>query len=55
VGGAVDVASEACAKEMGEVPPDVLAQLVANADALGRSAAESCRRASVRSSSRASR
>jgi len=39
VSGAVIVASEACAKELGEVPPDVLAQLVANADALGPVAA----------------
>ena len=39
------VASEACAKEMGEVPPDLLAQLVANADALGPVAAEFVRRA----------
>jgi len=45
VGGAVIVASEACAKEMGEVPPDVLAQLVANADALGPVAAAFVRRA----------
>jgi cyclase len=45
VAGAVIVASEACAKEMGEVPPDVLAQLVANADALGPVAAAFVRRA----------
>ena len=45
VAGAVIVASEACAKEMGEVPPDLLAQLVANADALGPVAAEFVRRA----------
>src|SRR5215475_9474563 len=45
VGGAVIVASEACAKEMGDVPPDVLAQLVANADALGPVAAAFVRRA----------
>ena len=35
VGDARIVASEACAKEMDEVPASVLAQLVANADALG--------------------
>jgi glyoxylase-like metal-dependent hydrolase (beta-lactamase superfamily II) len=45
VAGAVIVASEACAKEMGEVPPAVLAQLVANADALGPVAADFVRRA----------
>jgi glyoxylase-like metal-dependent hydrolase (beta-lactamase superfamily II) len=45
VAGAVIVASEACAKEMSEVPPDLLAQLVANADALGPVAAEFVRRA----------
>jgi cyclase len=45
VSGAVIVASEACAKELGEVPPDVLAQLVANADALGPVAAAFVRRA----------
>jgi cyclase len=45
VAGAVIVASEACAKEMSEVPPDVLAQLVANADALGPVAAAFVRRA----------
>jgi glyoxylase-like metal-dependent hydrolase (beta-lactamase superfamily II) len=45
VAGAVIVASETCAKEMSEVPPDVLAQLVANADALGPIAAAFVRRA----------
>jgi cyclase len=45
VAGAVIVASEACAKEMGEVPPAVLAQLVANADALGPVASAFVRRA----------
>jgi cyclase len=45
VAGAVIVSSEECAKEMGEVPPDLLAQLVANADALGPVAAEFVRRA----------
>ena len=45
VSGAVIVASESCAKELGEVPPDVLAQLVANADALGPVAAAFVRRA----------
>src|SRR5258706_7833831 len=45
VAGAVIVASEACAKEMGEVPPGVLAQLVANADALGPVAAKFVQRA----------
>jgi len=45
VAGAVIVASEACAKEMGAVPPQVLAQLVANADALGPVAAAFVRRA----------
>lgn len=45
VGGARIVASEACAKEMGDVPPAVLAQLVANADALGPEIAEFVRRA----------
>jgi cyclase len=45
VSGAVIVASEACAKEMGEVPPGVLAQLVENADALGPVAAKFVQRA----------
>jgi glyoxylase-like metal-dependent hydrolase (beta-lactamase superfamily II) len=45
VGATAIVASEACAKEMGEVAPDVLAQLVANADALGPVAADFVRRA----------
>jgi glyoxylase-like metal-dependent hydrolase (beta-lactamase superfamily II) len=45
VRGAAIVASEACAKEFGEVPPEVLAQLVANADALGPVAADFVRRA----------
>ncbi len=45
VEGAVIVASEACAKEMGAVPPQVLAQLVANADALGPVTAAFVRRA----------
>src|SRR5262245_40508163 len=45
VRGAAIVASEACAKEFGEVPPEVLAQLVANADALGPVAGEFVRRA----------
>jgi glyoxylase-like metal-dependent hydrolase (beta-lactamase superfamily II) len=45
VAGAVIVASEACAKEMGAVPPELLAQLVANADALGPVAAAFVRRA----------
>jgi cyclase len=45
VGASAIVASEACAKEMGEVPPEVLAQLVANADALGPVAAEFVRKA----------
>ncbi len=35
VEGAVIVASEACAEEMGDVPPALLAQLVAGADAFG--------------------
>ena len=39
------VASEACAKEFGEVPPELLAQLVANADALGPVAGPFVRRA----------
>jgi glyoxylase-like metal-dependent hydrolase (beta-lactamase superfamily II) len=45
VAGAAIIASEACAKEMGEVTPAVLAQLVANADALGPAAAAFVRRA----------
>ena len=45
VGATAIVASEACAKEMGEVPPDLLAQLVANADALGPVSADFVRRA----------
>jgi glyoxylase-like metal-dependent hydrolase (beta-lactamase superfamily II) len=45
VRGAAIVASEACAKEFGEVPPEVLAQLVANSDALGPVAGEFVRRA----------
>src|SRR5258705_11099052 len=45
VAGAVIVASEACAKEMSEVPPGVLAQLVDNADALGPVAAKFVQRA----------
>ena len=45
VGAGAIVASEACAKEFGEVPPEVLAQLVANADALGPVAGEFVRRA----------
>ncbi len=45
VEGAVIVASEACAEEMGEVPPALLAQLVANADAFGPVAAAFVRRA----------
>src|SRR5258705_9338895 len=45
VGAAVIVASEVCAKEMSEVPPDLLAQLVANADSLGPVAADFVRRA----------
>ncbi len=45
VRGAAIVASEACAKEFGEVPPEVLAQLVANADALGPVAGDFVRRA----------
>ena len=45
VGAALIVSSEACAKEMGEVPPGVLAQLVENADALGPVAAKFVERA----------
>jgi cyclase len=45
VEGAVIIASEACAEEMGAVPPALLAELVANADALGPLVAAFVRRA----------